>query len=51
MSGFGASGLQKAGTGQQQLFVEPEQEKEEKLDKAFDDIRDKFGHDALRRGK
>ncbi len=49
--GFGASGLQKAGTGQQSLFAEPEQEKQERLDKAFDDIRGKFGHDALRRGK
>jgi len=49
--GFGASGLQKTGTGQQQLFAEPEQEKQERLDKAFDDIRGKFGHDALRRGK
>ena len=49
--GFGASGLQKAGTGQQQLFSEPEQEKQERLDTAFDEIRSKFGHDALRRGK
>ncbi|MGR3303625.1 MAG: DNA polymerase IV [Candidatus Scalindua sp.] len=49
--GFGASGLQKAGTGQQMLFAEPEQEKQERLDKAFDKIRGKFGHDALRRGK
>ena len=49
--GFGASGLQKADAGQQMLFAEPEQEKQERLDKAFDDIRGKFGHDALRRGK
>ena len=49
--GFGASGLQKPGTGQQQLFSEPEQEKQKMLDKAFDEIRGKFGHDALRRGK
>ena len=49
--GFGASGLQKAGTGQQQLFSEPEREKQERLDTAFDEIRSKFGHDALRRGK
>ena len=49
--GFGASGLQKACTGQQQLFSEPEQEKQKRLDKAFDEIRSKFGHDALRRGK
>ena len=49
--GFGASGLQKAGTGQQSLFTEPEQQKQKRLDKAFDQIRGKFGHDALRRGK
>jgi DNA polymerase-4 len=49
--GFGASGLQKAGTGQKMLFAEPDQEKQERLDKAFDNIRGKFGHDALRRGK
>jgi DNA polymerase-4 len=49
--GFGASGLQKAGSGQHQLFTEPEQEKQKRLDEAFDAIRDKFGHDALRRGK
>ncbi len=49
--GFGASGLQKAGAGQLQLFPEPEQEKQKRLDKAFDEIRGKFGHDALRRGR
>jgi DNA polymerase-4 len=49
--GFGASGLQKAGAGQRQLFSEPEQEKQKRLDKAFDEIRGKFGRDALRRGK
>ncbi len=49
--GFGASGLQKAGSGQQQLFGEPGQEKQKRLDKAFDEIRGKFGHDAGRRGK
>jgi len=49
--GFGASGLQKAGSGQNQLFPEPEQEKQKRLDKAFDEIRDKFGHNALRRGE
>jgi len=49
--GFGASGLQKTGAGQRLLFVEPEQQKQKRLDKAFDQIRNKFGHDALRRGK
>ena len=49
--GFGASGLREAGSGQHQLFSEPEQEKQKRLDEAFDMIRDKFGHDALKRGK
>ena len=49
--GFGASGLQKTGAGQRHLFSEPEQEKQKRLDKAFDEIRGKFGHDALRRGR
>lgn len=49
--GFGASGLQKVGTTQRQLFEEPEMERQRRLDAAFDRIRDKFGHDALRRGK
>ena len=49
--GFGVSGLQRYGTGQQQLFAEPEEEKQKRLDKAFDRIRSKFGDDALRRGK
>ena len=49
--GFGVSGLQKAGSGQHQLFTEPELEKQKRLDEAFDKIRNKFGDDALRRGK
>ena len=49
--GFGASGLQKTGAGQRQLFPEPEDEKQKRLDKAFDQIRGKFGRDVLRRGK
>lgn len=49
--GFGASGLQKAGAGQRQLFPEPEDEKQKRLDKAFDEIRGKFGRDILGRGR
>jgi DNA polymerase-4 len=49
--GFGVSGLKKAGSGQHQLFTAPEVEKQKRLDEAFDKIRNKFGHDALRRGK
>jgi hypothetical protein len=49
--GFGASGLQKTDAGQRQLFPEPADEKQKRLDKAFDRIRGKFGRDILRRGK
>ncbi len=49
--GFGASSLQEAGRGQHQLFSEPGNDKQKRLDEAFDKIREKFGHDALRRGK
>jgi DNA polymerase-4 len=49
--GFGASGLQKTGAGQRHLFPEPEDEKQKRLDKAFDQIRGKFGRDILGRGK
>jgi len=48
--GFGVSGLLKTGAGQHQLFPDPEKEKQKRLDEAFDKIRSKFGHDALRRG-
>ncbi|MHC4356643.1 MAG: DNA polymerase IV [Planctomycetota bacterium] len=49
--GFGTSGLQRAGSGQRELFGEPEREKQRRLDEAFDQIRGKFGRDALRRGR
>jgi DNA polymerase IV len=49
--GFGASGLHKVNTGQKSLFEEPEQQKQKRLDKAFDEIRNKFGYNALKRGK
>ena len=49
--GFGASGLEKAGSGQHQLFSEPDRDKQKRLDKAFDAIRGRFGRDALRRGR
>jgi DNA polymerase-4 len=48
--GFGVSGLLKTGSGQHQLFPDSGEEKQKRLDEAFDKIRDKFGHDALRRG-
>jgi DNA polymerase-4 len=48
--GFGVSGLQMTGNGQSQLFPDPDREKQKRLDKAFDKIRNKFGQNALRRG-
>lgn len=48
--GFAASGLVQEGTGQQQLFPDPAKEKQKRLDKAFDEIRNRYGKDALRRG-
>jgi DNA polymerase-4 len=48
--GFGVSGLHMAGSSQNQLFPDPEREKQKRLDEAFDKIRNKFGQDALKRG-
>ena len=48
--GFGASGLQPEGAGQQLLFTDPEEEKLKRLDQAVDRIRDRYGRTAVRRG-
>ncbi|MFB0524927.1 MAG: DNA polymerase IV [Phycisphaerae bacterium] len=48
--GFAASGLVKEDTGQQLLFSDPKEEKEKRLDDAVDEIKNKFGEDALHRG-
>ena len=48
--GFGTSGLIVEGTGQKELFVNKEEEKQKRLDKAFDKIKDRYGDDAVRRG-
>ncbi len=48
--GFGTSNLSSAGSGQQLLFTDPEEEKQKKLDTAFDQIREKYGNDSIRRG-
>ncbi|MEN6307365.1 MAG: DNA polymerase IV [Anaerohalosphaeraceae bacterium] len=48
--GFGTSGLSPAGSGQQMLFSEPEDEKQKMLDGAFDQIRKKYGQSSLKRG-
>jgi len=45
------SGLKRAGTGHYQLFPAPENKKQKRLDEAFDKIREKYGHDVLKRGK
>jgi len=48
--GFGASGLSAAGSGQQQLFSDPQEEKQKNIDSAFDRIREKYGRNSLKRG-
>lgn len=49
--GFGTSGLVTEGTGQKELFINHEEEKQKRIDKAFDKIKDRYGDDAVRRGK
>ena len=48
--GFGASGLFTEGAGQKELFVNPEEERQKRLDQAYDEIKNKYGNDAVRRG-
>jgi DNA polymerase-4 len=48
--GFGASGLITEGTGQKELFVNPEEEKQKRLDQASDKINNRYGNDAVKRG-
>lgn len=48
--GFGISGLFAEGAGQKLLFSDPEEEKQKKIDSAFDKIREKYGDDSLKRG-
>jgi len=49
--GFAASRLVKEDTDQQLLFPDLKEEKEKRLDEAVDKIKNKFGEDALRRGR
>lgn len=49
--GFGTSGLIAEGTGQKELFTDPEEEKQKRLDKAFDRIKNRYGDDAVKRGR
>jgi len=48
--GFGVSGLSDEGSGQQSLFADPEEEKQKRLDQAFDAIRNRYGSNALKHG-
>ncbi len=48
--GFGASGLITEGAGQKELFVSPEEERQKRLDQAYDEIKNKYGNDAVKRG-
>jgi DNA polymerase IV len=49
--GFGASGLSPEGAGQKWLFSDPQEEKQKKIDSAFDKIREKYGDSSVRRGQ
>ena len=48
--GFGATGLESQEAGQATLFPDPEAEKLERLDRAMDAIRDRYGRRAVHRG-
>lgn len=48
--GFGAAGLEPEGAGQATLFTDPEAEKLQRLDRAMDAIRDRYGRRAVHRG-
>ena len=48
--GFAASGLEPEEAGQQLLFPDPEEEKLKRLDQVVDNIRDRYGKRAVRRG-
>ena len=48
--GFGASGLAREGSGQGELFVDPKDEKQRKIDEVFDRIKKKYGDGAVKRG-
>ena len=49
--GFGVSGLAHEGSGQGQLFPDPEDQKQKRLDEAFDAVRNRYGRGVLRHGK
>ena len=49
--GFGTSNFVIEDTWQKSLFSDPEEEKQKILDSVVDNIKEKYGDDALRRGK
>ena len=49
--GLGVSGLVEEGKEQEFLFLDPEEEKEKRLDRVVDQIKDKYGSEAVRRGE
>jgi DNA polymerase-4 len=49
--GFGVSGLSEENSGQGLLFSDPEEEKQKRLDQAFDAIRNRYGKGVLKHGK
>jgi len=48
--GFGVSGLSEQTSGQQTLFPDPEEQKQKRLDQAFDTIRNRYGKESLKHG-
>lgn len=47
--GFGVSSLVPQQTAQQSLFPDPQEDKQKRLDKAIDKIRNRYGDDSLKR--
>jgi DNA polymerase-4 len=48
--GFGVSKLDGSGKSQRTLFDEPDRERQQELDRVADEITEKFGKHAIRRG-
>ena len=48
--GFGTSGLVSENGGQGELFIDAEDQKQRKVDEVFDQIKKKYGDNAVRRG-
>ena len=50
LQGFGVSKLDGSGKSQRSLFDQPDRERHQELDRAADQITEKFGKLAIRRG-